>query len=340
MSYRIGLIGGGSLTQQALLPALAGLAGLFSVAAVLDPDPAALAAIRSRLPQVPVTGDEESFFGAGLDAVHIATPNSSHCPLTLRALAAGLAVVVDKPLADTVAAGERIAAAVHASGTVAVIGYMSKYNAHNRSVARLIQAGAIGEPQSMSAIDFGYRDGSWRTRRADSGLGCLGDLAIYPVATASDLLGTRPQACRATAYPAADPELTDLHAEGTVEFPGGAALHLEASFLTDIPGGPGTSRYTVIGSEGVIVARGCWAMNGGGQVLLCNSAQRGTITSAETDPYVEQYRQFAACLDGAPVPEFVSVQRGLHDLRVLAALADSAAAGGRRVPLGTPAARS
>ena len=337
MSYRIGLIGGGFLTQRSLLPALATVAGLFTVRAVLDPSPAALAAVRSRFPGVPATDDAERFFASGLDAVHIATPNASHCPLAVRALDEGLAVIVDKPLADTVAAGERIAAAARDSGAVAMVGYMSKYNAHNRTVASLIRAGAIGEPRSMSAVHFGYQAGSWRTRRAESGLGCLGDLAIYPVLTASDVFGTSPHTCRGTAYPAADADLTDLHAEGTVEFADGASLHLEASFVTQIPGGPGLSRYTVIGSEGVIVARDSWAMNGGGQVLLCNAAERGMVSSDEVDPYVEQYRQLAACLRGAPVPGHVNVERGLHDLAVLTSLASSASEGGRPVPF-TPVA--
>lgn len=337
MSYHIGLIGGGFLTQRALLPALTTLAGVFTVGAVLDPSPAALAAVRSSLPEVLATDDDRRFFASGLDAVHIATPNASHCALAVRALAAGLGVIVDKPLADTVAAGERIVAAARDSGAVAMVGYMSKYNAHNRTVASLIRAGAIGEPRSMSAAHFGYRAGSWRTRRAESGLGCLGDLGIYPVLTASDVFGTSLHACRGTAYPASDADLTELHAEGTVEFASGASLHLEASFLTQIPGGPGLSRYTVIGSEGVIVARDSWAMNGGGQVLLCNAAERGPVSSDEVDPYAEQYRQFAACLAGAPVPEHVSVERGLHDLAVLTSLADSASEGGRPVPF-TPVA--
>ena len=332
MSYRIGLIGGGFLTQQALLPALATLTDLFTVGAVLDPSPAALAAVRSGFPGVPATDDAERFFTSGLEAVHIATPNASHCPLAVRALGAGLAVIVDKPLADTVAAGERIVAAARDSRAVAMVGYMSKYNAHNRTVASLIRAGAIGEPRGMSAVHFGYRAGSWRTRRAESGLGCLGDLAIYPVLTASDVFGTSPQACRGTAYPASDAGLTDLHAEGTVEFADGARMHLEASFITQLPGGPGESRYTVIGSEGVIVARDSWAMNGGGRVLLCNASERDLVSSTEVNPYAEQYRQLAACLQGAPVPEHVSVGRGLHDLAVLTSLASSAAAGGQPVP--------
>jgi predicted dehydrogenase len=212
---------------------------------------------------------------------------------------------------------------------------MSKYNVHNRAVASLVSSGAIGAPHSMTAVFLGYRDDredSWRTRRADSGLGCLGDLAIYPVTTAIDLFGSFPATCEATAYPASDPQLTDLQAEATLRFPGDRRLHLEASFLASEPS-THVSRYTLIGSAGTVVATGSWAMNGGGSVLLCDGAGRRLICAPDADPYAEQYRQFAACLDGAPVPEQISIERGLRDLTVLATLARSAASSGRCMPL-------
>jgi predicted dehydrogenase len=332
--YRIGLIGAGFLTQTALLPVLAapapeGVRGLLTVAAVLDPRDDARAEIRARFPGVPVTGSEEGFFAAGLDAVHIATPNASHARLSERSFAAGLAVLVDKPLADTVEAAGRIVAAARAAGTPGLVGYMSRYNAHNRAAANLIRAGAIGEPVTMTAVHLGHRSDGWRTRRADSGLGSLGDLAIYPLITATDLFGD-PTGCQATAFPAGHPDLTDLHAEGTVFFPGGQRLRLESSFITEEPN-VGVSRYTVIGTSGAVVVHGSWAMNGGGRVLLCDTAGRRVISVTGANPYAEQYRQLTACLDGAPVPLGASLERGARDLAALIALERSAAAAGRLI---------
>jgi predicted dehydrogenase len=333
MMYRLGLIGGGFLTQAALLPALAAGDAGFTVAAVLDPRAEALAAAASRLPGVLATADEEGFFAAGLDAVHVATPNASHAALAGRAFGRGLAVLVDKPLADTLQAGAGIVAAAGAAGTVGMVGYMSRYNAHNRAAAELIGSGAIGEPLSMTAVHLGYRGDDWRTRRAESGLGSLGDLGIYPVLTATDLFG-RPAGCRATAFPAGHPELTDLHTEATVHFTGGRRLRFESSFITEAPG-VGVSRYTVIGTGGALVVHDSWAMNGGGRVLLCDRTGRRAVAVTEVDPYAEQYRQLAACLRGSPVPREVSLERGLHDLGVLVALEQSAAGGGRLITLTT-----
>lgn len=119
--------------------------------------------------------------------------------------------------------------------------------------------------------------------------------------------------------------LTELHAQATVRFPGHRHLHLEVSFLTEPVNIE--SRYTVIGSAGTLVVRSAWNMNGGGRVLLCDDTGRRVVSVRDVDPYVEQYRQFAACMDGAPVPEQVSAERGLRDLAILTALQRSAAAG-------------
>lgn len=330
MNVRIGLVGGGFLTTFALLPALDGLDG-FEVAAVLDPDPAARRQIAAGL----VTGDEDEFFDAGLDAVHVATPNHLHAAVACRALGEGLAVLVDKPLAGTVGDALEIHRAAQKSAAPLLVGYFSRYKAPNVAIRRLVADGAIGEPLAMNAVHLGHRDGDWRNYRATSGLGCAADLAIYPLLTAGDLLGAPATECQAVAYPAADPELTDVYLDATVWF-GGRPLHVESSFL-EAPQ-VGVSRYTVVGTAGVIVADGTWAMNDGGSVLLCNRTGRRPVTPPLTNPYARQYQTLAGCMAGAPVPAEVGSARALRDVAVLHLLDRSAAAGGERlaIPDGEP----
>jgi predicted dehydrogenase len=334
MSVRIGLVGAGFLTTFALLPALAGLDD-FAVTAVLDPDPRARRQAADAVPAALVTGDEEEFFAAGLDAVHVATPNHLHAAAVCRALAADLAVVVDKPLAGTVGDALEIHRAAQKSAAPLLVGYFSRYKAHNEAVRRLVAEGAIGTPLAMNAVHLGHRDGDWRNRRATSGLGCAADLAIYPLVTAGDLLGAPATACRAVAYPAGDPELTDIYLDATVWF-GDRQLHVESSFL-EAPE-VGVSRYTVVGTEGVIIADGTWAMNDGGSVLLCDRTGRRPVTPPLTNPYARQYRRLAECMAGAAVPVEAGSAQGLRDVAVLHLLDRSAADGGRRlaIPDGEP----
>ncbi|GLH95284.1 Gfo/Idh/MocA family protein [Phytohabitans aurantiacus] len=329
MNVRIGLAGAGYLTQSALLPALEGLDG-FEVAAVLDPRAHARELVAEKVPGALVTGDEDAFFGVDLDAVHVATPNHLHAPIALRALAAGLAVVVDKPLAGTVADALELHLAAQASTVPLLVGYMSRLNANNEAVRRLVADGAIGVPLAMNATFLGHADGNWRNYREYSGLGSAADLGIYPLLTGGDLLGAPATACQAVAYPAGDSRLTDIHLDATVWF-GDRRLHIESSFTED----PfvGKSRYSVVGTEGVIVAVETWAMNGGGSVLLCDDQGRRPVTPPLVDPYAEQYRLLAECMAGKPVPPEAGSARGLRDVAILHQLDRSAASGGARLSI-------
>ncbi len=329
MTIRLGLVGLGFLTRAALLPALSGLDG-FEVAAALDPDPRARRLVADALPGAVVTDDEDAFFGVDLDAVHVATPNHLHAPVTCRALAQHRAVLVDKPLAGTVADALAIHRATQHATVPLLVGYMSRFNANNEAVRRLVADGAIGVPLAMNATHLGHRDGNWRNYRAYSGLGSAADLAIYPLLTAGALLGPPATGCQAVAYPSGDPELTDIYLDATVWF-GDRRLHIESSF-TEAPE-VGVSRYSVVGSAGVIVAVDTWAMSGGGSVLLCDGHGRRPVTSPLVDPYVRQYRLLAECMAGRPVPAEVGSAQGLRDVAVLHRLDRSAADGGRRLAI-------
>jgi predicted dehydrogenase len=330
VTFRIGIVGAGFLTRQSLLPAIAEADDL-RLAAVLDQDPEALRAVATRFPEAWCGTDAREFLRSPLDGVHVATPNRRHAEFACRALARGIPTLVEKPLADTVDGGQWILRAAMASGAPAMVGYMSRYNAYNRAVVELVRSGRLGTPLSITASHLGHRQGDWRNRRADSGLGCLGDLAIYPLLTAVDVFGVAPTACRATGYPGGDPERTDIYVEATLWFGDGMRLHLESSFTE--PPGVGDSRYTVVCERGLLVVRDSWAMNSGGSVLVCDERGRRWLRPEPVDPYVVQYRTFAASAAGAPVPTEVSIPRALRDLRVLHALERSVANGGVRLAL-------
>ena len=286
MSYQIGIIGAGFLTQYALVKAIKDTAG-FSLAAVLDPDQGALEAVARLSPETLRTTSADEFFAAGIDAVHVATPNNMHERYACRALSLGLATLIEKPLAGTVAAGRRILKTHRKTGSVAIIGYMSKHNSTNRKVKSLIDAGAIGCPCAMTATSLGWREGDWRNQRDKAGLGSLGDLGIYPVVTAVHLFGTDPTSCQATVWPSGKLKDTDIYAEGTLWFGGNCRLHLESSFTEPTPGG--LSEYTVVGRDGLIRVRGSWAMDGGGYLEIWNHDGHKVIKPDPVNPYAEQY---------------------------------------------------
>lgn len=335
MSYRIGIIGAGFLTTFALTRRLKQAPDM-RLAAVLDNRPEALSAIPLVCPDAVVTRDEDEFFAVPMDAVHIATPNDLHEYFACQALRRGFPTLVDKPLAHTVASAERIAAAAAgpgrsgaASGGVAMVGYMAKHNAYNRRARELVAAGEIGTPLSMTAARLGWRkEDDWRRSPSRSGLGCVADLGIYPVLTAWDIFRAEPVRYEATAWPVHDQDKTDVYAQATLWFDDRRYLHFEASAAYDQqrPGSAEVSSYTIVGDKGIIQVGGSWAMNGYGWIDMCGPGGWQSVPVEPVDPYLSQYRLLAACADGAPVPDEVSIGRGVADLKILYAIADAAAA--------------
>lgn len=81
------------------------------------------------------------------DAVCIASYPDSHAPLAELALAAGCHVFVEKPLADSVAAAERVVALAAAAGRKLVVGYILR---HHPSWEKFIElSGTLGKPLVM-----------------------------------------------------------------------------------------------------------------------------------------------------------------------------------------------
>jgi len=144
-------------------------------------------------------------------------------PRAIEALSRGLAVLIEKPLADTLAAAGEILQAVHKARRPAMVGYMCKRNVYNQMVLKLVREGRIGRLMSMTVkhcFIAGQREG-WRFTRAASGFGILSDTGIYPVMTAYELFAQEPVSVSAFAYPAGDGQWACQYISGTVTFPQG-----------------------------------------------------------------------------------------------------------------------
>lgn len=127
--------------------------------------------------------------------VSITAPNALHREMALAALAAGKHVHCEKPLALTLAEAEEMEAAARAAGVLTMVGYNYVHNPAIAHARRLISDGVIGQPVHFRGwVDEDYQADpdlpwTWRARRADAGLGVLGDLGCHLVAMAHVLMG-------------------------------------------------------------------------------------------------------------------------------------------------------
>ena len=177
------------------LQAIEKLAGI-DLVGVCDTDPARAEAAAGRA-GVPAFADHRRLLDqARPDVVHVCTPHHQHVPVAIDCLAAGAAVLVEKPVAHTVAEADRLIAAAAARPAVkAGICLQNRYNAASRAARALLRSGRLGAVLGGSATVLWHRDPDyyrarpWRGQVRDSGGGVLINQAIHTLDLMQWLIG-------------------------------------------------------------------------------------------------------------------------------------------------------
>ena len=150
MSVRIAVVGAGKFGQTHL-DVLSQLEGSGVVlAAIAESDPARAEALRARY-RCPVYPHHLDMLGREtLDAVTVATPDHVHREVVLDAVAAGLHVLVEKPLDITVKGAEAMVGAARGAGVLLQVDFHKRYDPDHQAIERRVRAGDLGR------ILYGY----------------------------------------------------------------------------------------------------------------------------------------------------------------------------------------
>jgi predicted dehydrogenase len=169
-----------------------------------------------------------------VDVVYVATPHAAHHEATMTCLAAGRAVLVEKPFTLDRAGSAELVEAARARGVFLMEAMWMRTNPLVLRVAELIADGAVGEVTSVQA-DFGVVGPfppESRMRARALGGGALLDLGVYPVALAHLLLGV-PQHVRAWAK--LGPEGVDENTGMIFGYDSGAVATLSCGMIGETP---------------------------------------------------------------------------------------------------------
>jgi predicted dehydrogenase len=116
------------------------------VTSVVDLSPERREYVRGLYPAIKVTEDlEEVIHDPQIQAVVVATPVATHFDLAMQALAAGKHILVEKPMARSVAEVNEIGRLAGVKNLVAMVGHTFLYNSAVRYVKKLIDSGEIGD---------------------------------------------------------------------------------------------------------------------------------------------------------------------------------------------------
>ena len=234
----VAIVGCGGVTLQNHLPGLA-LCPEVRLAALCDADAACLERARQQTgAPVSSTHYEEIVRRDDVHAVIIATPNFTHPPIVLAAIAHGKHVLCEKPLALNHADTLALAAAADRAGVRHMTAFTYRFVPAMRYLGHLIQRGDLGQPyhyRSCRLQDWGTRSVGWRQVKKLAGTGELGDMLSHRIDFAHHLVGPmrRLVANLKNLTPVRDgqPNDTDDWVAILAEFQNGASGVLESSKL-------------------------------------------------------------------------------------------------------------
>jgi predicted dehydrogenase len=151
----VAVVGCGAVAELNHLPALTRLG--IRAAALVDQDPARARALAERF-DVPDWGHDVESLPRTIDAVIVATPPSTHADIVVRLLSEGIHVLVEKPMAPSLADCERMIAAATGGGAVLAVGHMRRYGYAVDWVTELLASGFARNTQSFDIREgFVYR---------------------------------------------------------------------------------------------------------------------------------------------------------------------------------------
>lgn len=330
---RFGLVGYGSGGRVFHAPLIASAPEIDFVG-VVTTSPQRRAELEKDHPGVAAYDSLAELAAAGIQAVAISTPASTHAGLAREAIALGLAVVVDKPFALDAEAAREIATLAAEAGVLLSVYQNRRWDSDMLTVGRLIGDGALGEIRR-----FESRFERWAPDRQPpaAGGGTLLDFGAHLVDGALHLFGP---ARRVYAEVRGSGELDDdifvaLHHDIGVE------AHLWGSWRQAAPG----PRLRVTGTKGTYIVDG---IDGQEAVLKSGKAPKdlgdrwgvepehawgrlyrgatGAAVRSERGRWDVYYPAFAAAVRGeGPVP--VDPWDGVRTMDVLDAARISASTG-------------
>ena len=245
----VGLAGFGSAGRGIHAPLLQ-QAGM-TVAAVATADPLRAEQVRKDVPGARVVAGLDALLAVdGLDLIVLATPSGIHAGQARQCIDAGIAVVVDKPLATDAPQAFGVVEAARAAGVAITVFQNRRFDAEHVAARETVRSGRLGE-----VFRHEFRWERWRPTPKDrwrenasaaDGGGILLDLHSHMIDAAVDLFGpidtVYAEVAARTTMAEDDAFLACRHTSGVVS-------HLGATSVSAAPG----PRVRILGRRGAFL---------------------------------------------------------------------------------------
>ena len=337
---RLALFGAGGIGVRHLQ--IAGDEPECEVVAVADPLEAA-AAVAGRYRARFYRDYRELLARESLDGAIVATPNDRHAEVGIACVERRLAVLMEKPIADTLASGRALVDAAAARGVPFAVGHHRRFDPAVRTARDAIASGRIGRLAAVECLwamrkHEAYFDVRWRRTRPGGGPSLIN--LIHDVDLLRYLCGDVARVYAEGGSGLRGHEVEDTVA-ATFSFENGAVGTILASDAAPSPWGwelgtgenpliPPTGRncYRFLGTEGSLALprlelwRHDYGVSHGVPASWHEEIRSRTLTAGSRAALKDQLRHFCGVVRGECAPR-VTGEEGLETLRTTLAIVES-----------------
>jgi UDP-N-acetyl-2-amino-2-deoxyglucuronate dehydrogenase len=251
-----------------------------------------------------------------VEGVLLVTPNDVHEEQTLACAERGRHVFVEKPIADSTEAGERMRRACAEAGVTLMVGHAFRRLGAARRVKELVDDGALGRvvlAEANMSLPGSLKPEAWRAHRERNPGGPIMQLGIHHVDTLSYWLGAVAGASGRFAHVETDADIDDVGVV-TLEFESGALGSLTGSYVS-----PKTLTLRLLGTKAVLDYRtdfSVWPDAGALDGVTTLTLGGEHVHFEERDMLAEELAEFGRCIRGETEPE-TGADEGIAALAVI-----------------------
>lgn len=269
-----------------------------------------------------------------IEAVYIASPVFFHKEQAIAAAKAKKHILLEKPVALTVADAEEIKKACEDNGVKISIGFLMRFHGYHQKIKEIIAEGKIGDIVSMRGqFTCWYPDieGAWRQKKELSGGGALVDMGIHVIDLMHYITGLKAVEVAAFNQTQTFGYEVDDSSNLIMKMDNGSVAYVDSNF--NIPDAASVAKLEIYGTKGSIVASGTLAQAevGNVDILISDDSLEYDASQArdelvpmslEGTPLGNMYTKEVeglcdAIANGCDVP--VSIESAIFDQKVIEA---------------------
>jgi predicted dehydrogenase len=240
-----------------------------------------------------------------------------HVDMAVKTLNAGIHLLLEKPMAVSVAECERINAAAEAGKAKLMVAYRLHFEPSTLDVLERVRAGEIGEARMFTSTFVQHVSAGNHRAKMGFWAGPVADMGPYPINMVRNVFNAEPIEVYATG----------TRAETMFNFHDSVAVTLKfedgriAQFTVSYAGEP-VGEYIIAGTKGWIAANPAYTFHGAVETKLSVDGKKADGKDKETDQFGGETQYFSECILDGRMPEPNGVE-GLRDVRVIAAVEES-----------------